>query len=149
MKNFIRVLLLCIACSSCDYPIEQYGYVLDSRTGERITDYRVTLNSGALEVDSSGFFRKKGLTGRYTSKLLSVEKDGYKPFMVDIDDQGDDATNYRVTQKYRTVQSPQSWVKDSTTYQSMREDRINDYSSKFTVSGDTMWIYLEAKVAGL
>ena len=149
MKNIIGVLLLWMVCSSCDYPIEQYGYVLESRTGERIKDYRVTLNSGVVEVDSSGFFRKNGLTGRYTSKLLSVEKEGYKPFIVDIDNRGDDATNYRVTQKYRIVQSPHIWVKDSTTYQIMREDRINDYSSKFTVSGDTIWIYLEAEIPGL
>jgi hypothetical protein len=144
MKIFIRVLLLWIACSSCDYHIEQYGYVLDSQTEERIKDYRVTLNSGALEVDSSGFFRKEGLTGRYKSKLLSVEKQGYKPFIVDIDRLGDDVATYRVNQKYRTVQSAQDRVTDSTTYRIVQAERVNDYSSKFTVSGDTIWIYLEA-----
>lgn len=144
MKTFLSVLLLWIVCSSCDYPIEQYGYVLDNQTGQRITDYRVILNSRAIEVDSSGFFRKEGLTGRYKSKLLSVEKDGYKPFIVDFDRLENDAATYRVTQNYRTVETAHNLVMDSTTYRMVKAERVNDYSSKFTVSGDTIWIYLEA-----
>ena len=144
MKLFFSVLFVWIICNSCDYPIRQYGYVLDCQNGKPIPNSRVTLNSEVLELDSNGFFRKDGLTGLYKSKLLSVEKDGYKPFKVDIDNMRDDVADYRVTQKYRTVESEHDFVRDSTTYRIHRSTRVNDYSSKFTVSGDTIWIYLEA-----
>jgi hypothetical protein len=142
MKNFLVIFILLILITSCDYHIEQYGFVFDSRTNKRIVDYKVLLNSNIIEVDSNGFFGVNGLTGRYKSKTISIEKTGYKPFIIDVKNNDEDCI-YKVTQKIRNVKLDKPKLIDSAANYYITDDYINDYSSEFKISGDTILVFLE------
>lgn len=79
MRKILVVSFISLLFISCDSLIGEKGVVVDSETGERISEVQVTLdNYSPVFSDYNGYFNAiKGVSGSERSYNLKFEKEGY------------------------------------------------------------------------
>lgn len=92
---FILVILL----ASCDCTMDQYGVVLDAKTDQPVEGVLVSISKWQETTKKNGEFEFHIVTGICSKKLIIIEKEGYKPFELEVKNE-DDHFIYKVSSDY-------------------------------------------------
>jgi len=95
MIKIITIICLISTLIACDCVTHKSGFVLDSDTNDPIPNALVKFDYLKAETDSTGYFLIERMTGLCPKWKLSVSKNGYKPFQLEINFKGDN-TIYKV-----------------------------------------------------